>query len=48
MGEQVQHSKFGTGTVISVDNKSDIPEVTVAFPGKGIKKLLADYLTSTS
>ena len=39
--DSVQHAKFGVGTVIESNPTPDDEEVTVAFPGVGIKKLLA-------
>lgn len=40
--DSVQHASFGVGTVIESERTSDGDEqVTVAFPGVGIKKLLA-------
>jgi DNA helicase-2/ATP-dependent DNA helicase PcrA len=39
--DSVQHAKFGVGTVIESALTRDDEEVTVAFPGVGIKKLLA-------
>ena len=42
--DSVQHPTFGVGTVIESIATRDGEEVTVAFPGVGIKKLLADYL----
>lgn len=39
--DSVQHVKFGVGTVIESNVTPDDEEVTVAFPGVGIKKLLA-------
>lgn len=41
VGDAVQHRKFGHGTVISVVPQPNGDEVTVAFEGKGIKKLNA-------
>jgi DNA helicase-2/ATP-dependent DNA helicase PcrA len=38
--DSVQHAKFGVGTVIESNLTRDDEEVTVAFPGVGIKKLL--------
>jgi len=38
--DSVQHSKFGVGTVIETSLTRDDEEVTIAFPGVGIKKLL--------
>jgi DNA helicase-2/ATP-dependent DNA helicase PcrA len=42
--DSVQHVSFGVGTVIESTMTRDGEEVTVAFPGVGIKKLLAEYL----
>lgn len=42
--DSVQHVSFGVGTVIESTITRDGEEVTVAFPGVGIKKLLAEYL----
>ncbi|MBX3011809.1 MAG: UvrD-helicase domain-containing protein [Caldilineaceae bacterium] len=38
--DSVQHGKFGVGTVIESQLTRDDEEVTIAFPGIGIKKLL--------
>jgi DNA helicase-2/ATP-dependent DNA helicase PcrA len=38
-GDRVYHSKFGEGTVISVELTGDDTYVQVAFPNQGIKKL---------
>ena len=43
IGDRVRHSKFGTGTVISVSHNGGDEEVTVAFPGKGVKRLLTAF-----
>ncbi|MEM7031445.1 MAG: UvrD-helicase domain-containing protein [Chloroflexota bacterium] len=42
-GDRVIHDSFGEGTVIQskVDGADEL--VTVAFPGKGIKQLIADF-----
>jgi DNA helicase-2/ATP-dependent DNA helicase PcrA len=39
--DSVQHERFGVGTVIESQLTRDDEEITVAFPGVGIKKLLA-------
>jgi DNA helicase-2/ATP-dependent DNA helicase PcrA len=39
--DSVQHAKFGVGTVIESNLVGNEEEVTVAFPGLGIKRLLA-------
>lgn len=41
--DSVQHDKFGVGTVIESNLTRDDEEVTVAFPGVGIKKLLVSF-----
>jgi DNA helicase II / ATP-dependent DNA helicase PcrA len=38
--DSVQHAKFGVGMVIESNLTRDDEEVTIAFPGVGIKKLL--------
>ncbi len=40
-GIQVEHPKFGRGTVVGVKIQNGEEEVSVAFAGKGIKKFLA-------
>ncbi|MBA3947805.1 MAG: UvrD-helicase domain-containing protein [Herpetosiphonaceae bacterium] len=42
-GTKVRHSIFGDGIVVSSEVKGDDEEVTVAFAGKGVKKLLAAF-----
>src|SRR5690606_4542563 len=39
--DSVQHAKFGVGTVIESNLVGGEEEVTVAFPGVGIKRLVA-------
>jgi DNA helicase-2/ATP-dependent DNA helicase PcrA len=40
-GDRVRHAAFGEGTVVSSKLTRDDEEVTVAFPDRGVKKLLA-------
>ena len=40
-GDRVRHPAFGEGTVVSSKLTRDDEEVTVAFPERGVKKLLA-------
>jgi DNA helicase-2/ATP-dependent DNA helicase PcrA len=40
-GDRVRHAAFGEGTVVTSKLTRDDEEVTVAFPGRGVKKLLA-------
>ena len=42
-GDRVRHPSFGPGTVVASLVKGGDEEVTVAFEGKGIKKLLASF-----
>ena len=42
-GESVVHPIFGLGTVISSKLVDDDEEVTVAFEGRGVKRLMASY-----
>jgi DNA helicase-2/ATP-dependent DNA helicase PcrA len=41
MGESVFHPKFGDGKVVAVRDLGDDQEVTIAFVGAGVKKLMA-------
>ena len=40
-GDRVRHGSFGEGTVVSSKLTRDDEEVTVAFPDRGVKVLLA-------
>ena len=42
-GMKVRHSHFGDGIVVSSVAQGDDEEVTVAFVGKGVKKLVAGF-----
>ena len=42
-GLKVRHVTFGEGVVVSSAPSTDDEEVTVAFVGQGIKKLLAGF-----
>lgn len=42
-GDRVEHARWGIGTVVSVGGKEDDPELVVAFPAAGIKRLIARY-----
>jgi DNA helicase-2/ATP-dependent DNA helicase PcrA len=43
IGQRVRHSKFGEGVVIETKLTGNDEEVTVAFPGTGIKRLAASF-----
>jgi DNA helicase-2/ATP-dependent DNA helicase PcrA len=40
-GDRVRHASFGEGAVVTSKLTRDDEEVTVAFPGRGVKTLLA-------
>lgn len=42
-GTKIRHQKFGEGTVLSMDNISGEPSITVEFKSVGIKKLLLKF-----
>jgi DNA helicase-2/ATP-dependent DNA helicase PcrA len=42
-GDRVRHPTFGEGMVVSSVARADDEEVTIAFPNKGVKKLMASF-----
>lgn len=42
-GHQISHSKFGIGTILSIDSISGEPSITVKFNELGIKRLLLRF-----
>ncbi|HEY3316343.1 MAG TPA: DNA helicase PcrA [Bacillota bacterium] len=42
-GDKVEHPKWGPGTVVTINGNGPSAEITVAFPGVGLKKLVAEY-----
>jgi DNA helicase-2/ATP-dependent DNA helicase PcrA len=42
-GQKVRHGTFGDGIVVSSKLVENDEEVTVAFTGKGVKRLLASF-----
>ncbi|OCS86964.1 DNA helicase PcrA [Caryophanon tenue] len=42
-GDKAVHKKWGTGTVVTVRGEADDMELDIAFPGEGIKRLLAKF-----
>jgi DNA helicase-2/ATP-dependent DNA helicase PcrA len=42
-GDRVTHPSLGEGMVVSSVARDDDEEVTVAFPDKGVKKLMASF-----
>jgi DNA helicase-2/ATP-dependent DNA helicase PcrA len=43
IGTKVNHKKWGSGLVVTVNRKQDDIELTIAFDSQGIKKLSAKY-----
>lgn len=43
LGDKVNHKKWGIGTVVCVTGASRDLELSVAFPGQGVKRLLARF-----
>lgn len=41
MGQKVQHTKFGQGTIINVEGSGEATRLQIAFAGNGIKWLIA-------
>ena len=39
----MRHATFGDGVVVSSALRGDDEEVTVAFPNRGVKKLMASF-----
>lgn len=47
VGDKAIHGKWGTGVVVSVKGEGDDMELDIAFPDKGIKRLLAKFAPIT-
>jgi len=43
LGDKVEHSKFGQGVIVSVKGSGDDAELSIAFPGAGVKMFIAKY-----
>jgi len=43
LGDKVQHAKFGSGVVVKTSGSGEDMEVSIAFPGQGIKTLIMKY-----
>lgn len=43
LGDKVEHNKWGQGVVVAVRGEAEEQELSIAFPGQGIKNLLAKY-----
>ncbi|WP_346356266.1 DNA helicase PcrA [Azotosporobacter soli] len=43
MADKVQHAKWGVGTIVGLRGSGENQELSIAFPGQGIKHLLAKF-----
>jgi DNA helicase-2/ATP-dependent DNA helicase PcrA len=43
LGSTIEHSKYGTGTIVAVEGTGEDAKVTVRFAAYGLKKLVAKY-----
>lgn len=43
LGDKADHKKWGVGTVVNVSGEGEDMQLDIAFPGIGIKKLLATF-----
>ena len=42
-GQKVRHPRFGWGTIVAMRGSGDDTEVTIAFPGGGVRSFLAKF-----
>ena len=42
-GDAVRHSKWGDGRIVAISGEGEDAELTIAFPGEGIKKVVQKY-----
>ncbi len=42
-GQKVRHPRFGWGTIVAMRGSGDETEVTIAFPGGGVRSFLAKF-----
>lgn len=47
VGDRAEHKKWGQGTIVSTKGAGEALEISVAFSGQGIKKLMAAYAPLT-
>jgi len=43
VGDKAKHSKWGVGTVVKISGEGQDLQLDIAFPGVGIKPLLATF-----
>jgi len=47
LGERVRHPRFGWGTIVAIRGEGENTEVTIAFPGGGVRSFLAKFAQLT-
>ena len=47
VGDKAEHKKWGQGTVVKTQGEGESLEISVAFPGQGIKRLMAAFAPLT-
>ncbi|WP_018923587.1 DNA helicase PcrA [Salsuginibacillus kocurii] len=47
VGDQAEHKKWGTGTVVSIKGEGEDIELDIAFPTEGVKRLYAKFAPIT-
>ncbi len=47
LGQKVRHPRFGWGTIVALRGEGDDTEVTIAFPGGGVRSFLAKFAQLT-
>ena len=47
-GDRVRHDHFGEGVVVSARDQRGDTEVTVAFEGQGVKRLMLNFAPLTN
>ena len=43
VGERVRHPRFGWGTIVALRGEAENAELTIAFPGGGVRSFLAKF-----
>jgi DNA helicase-2/ATP-dependent DNA helicase PcrA len=43
LGQKVRHPRFGWGTIVAMRGQGDDTEVTIAFPGGGVRSFMAKF-----
>lgn len=48
LGQRVRHPRFGWGTIVAMRGEGDDTEVTIAFPGGGVRAFMAKFAQLTA